>query len=170
MIKSELTYSGLTARLSRIKKNRFDMAAHDHSAKHKRSGLTKGARAVLEALEDSHNLASAQDIYGQLRNKEDKAPGLTTVYRALEALVAKGFVQAVDLGDGEKRYEVVAPGEHHHHLVCETCGQSNHLDQCVVEEIEGTIRNKYGFTIKSHVLEIFGICSDCSKKLPDSGN
>lgn len=150
------------------------MAAHSHDHKHdfernsktlKRAGLTKGAKVVLEALEETHELASAQDIYGRLRaGGGDKAPGLTTVYRALDALVEKGYVQAVDLGDGEKRYEVVAPGEHHHHLVCENCGQSNHLDQCVVEEIEDTIRAKYGFKIKSHVLEIFGVCSNCNKE------
>lgn len=141
------------------------MAVHDHSRKaHKRTGLTKGAKVVLDALEGSNELASAQDIYGRLRTGNDKAPGLTTVYRALESLVAKGYVQSVDLGDGEKRYEVVSPGEHHHHLVCESCGQSNHLDQCVVEEIEDTIRAKYGFTIKSHVLEIFGECRNCSTK------
>ncbi len=150
------------------------MAAHSHDHKHdhernnkslKRSGLTKGAKVVLDVLEESQELASAQDIYGQLRSGGgDKAPGLTTVYRALDSLVEKGYVQAVDLGDGEKRYEVVAPGEHHHHLVCETCGQSNHLDQCVVEEIEDTIRAKYGFKIKSHVLEIFGVCSNCNKE------
>ncbi len=138
--------------------------SHDHSKVQKRSGLTKGAQTVLDALEGAHTLASAQDIYGKLRLTGDKAPGLTTVYRALESLVEKGYVQAVDLGDGEKRYEVVAPGEHHHHLVCEACGQSYHLDQCVVEEIEGTIRSKYGFTIKSHVLEIFGVCSSCSAR------
>ena len=138
--------------------------AHEHNRKNiKRSGLTKGAKVVLDALEETHALSSAQDIYGQLRLGGDKAPGLTTVYRALDSLVEKGYVQAVDLGDGEKRYEVVEPGEHHHHLVCESCGQSNHLDQCVVEEIEASIRAKYGFTIKSHVLEIFGVCSNCEK-------
>ncbi len=143
------------------------MAVHDHhQAKKmlKRSGLTKGAKFVLDALEQAQDLASAQDIYGRLRNTGDKAPGLTTVYRALDSLVEKGYVQAVDLGDGEKRYEVVAPGEHHHHLVCEECGHSGHLDQCVVEEIEGTLRSKYGFIVKSHVLEIFGVCSNCHQK------
>ena len=137
--------------------------AHDHShqSHQKRSALTKGARVVLEALEQTKDLASAQDIYGALRANGDKAPGLTTVYRSLESLVSLGFVQSVDLGDGEKRYEVVTPGEHHHHLICEKCNQSNHLDQCLVEELEDGIRSKYGFLIKSHVLEIFGICANC---------
>lgn len=119
---------------------------------------------MLDALGHSKELSSAQDIYGRLRQSNEKAPGLTTVYRALESLVALGYVQAVDLGDGEKLYEVVEPGEHHHHLVCEGCGLSNHLDQCMVEEFEGAIRAKYGFQIKSHVLEIFGVCTACQSK------
>lgn len=146
------------------------MALSDHRHKsHARTGLTKGAKVVIDALEKFQELASAQDIYGRLRAEGEKAPGLTTVYRALESLVAKGYVQAVDLGDGEKRYEVVTPGEHHHHLVCESCKQSNHLDQCVVEEIEDTIRAKYGFLIKSHILEIFGVCESCHKSGPAAG-
>lgn len=132
----------------------------------KQPGLTKGAQAVLDALGQGKELSSAQDIYGRLRQSGEKAPGLTTVYRALDSLVALGYVQVVDLGDGEKLYEVVEPGEHHHHLVCETCGQSNHLDQCMVEEFEDAIRSKYGFQIKSHVLEIFGICNSCQAKQP----
>src|SRR6185437_11907390 len=95
--------------------------ANTHQHDHRRDGLTKGARKVLELLEQSHELTSAQDIYGRLRTEEEKAPGLTTVYRSLESLVGLGLVQAVDIGDGERRYEVVNPGEHHHHLVCRSC-------------------------------------------------
>lgn len=130
----------------------------------KRQGLTKGAQKVLELLEQSHELSSAQDIYGKLRTEEEKPPGLTTVYRSLESLVAMGLVQSVDLGDGERRYEVVAPGEHHHHLVCRECGGSEHLDSCLVEEIEDSIRNKYRFEIDSHVFEVFGTCIACQEK------
>ena len=133
---------------------------HTHST---REGLTKGSKRVLELLEQSHELFTAQDIYGRLRSDEGKAPGLTTVYRALEALAALGLVQAVDLGDGERRYEVVTPGEHHHHLVCRGCNTSTHLDSCLVEDIEDAIRNKYKFEIQAHIFEVFGLCEACSK-------
>lgn len=123
--------------------------------------LTKGCKRVLEVLEQSETLSSAQDIYGQMRVGNEKAPGLTTVYRSLELLVSQGLVQAVALGDGERRYELVKPGEHHHHLVCENCRTSVHLDQCVVEELEASIKSKYGFQVRGHVLEIFGVCSQC---------
>jgi Fur family ferric uptake transcriptional regulator len=136
-----------------------------HSRKDlKNAGLTKGAQRVLELLEQSHELSSAQDIYGKLRTEEPKAPGLTTVYRSLESLVQMGLVQAVDLGDGERRYEVVAPGEHHHHLVCRQCGDSTHLDSCLVEDIEKAIETKYKFRIDSHIFEVFGLCEKCAKR------
>ena len=76
--------------------------------------------------------------------------------------MAQELVQEVVLGDGERRYEVVHPGEHHHHLVCQSCNKSVHLDECLVEQFEETIRNSYGFQIKSHLLELFGLCQDCS--------
>lgn len=144
----------------------MEQAIHKHShprTPQAKAALTKGCQLVLETLEQTHELSSAQDIYGKLRTQGGKAPGLTTVYRSLESLVQLGFVQVVDLGDGEKRYEIVEPGEHHHHLVCDHCGRSVHLDQCLVEDIEEAVKGKYGFHISSHVLEIFGTCSDCSK-------
>jgi Fur family ferric uptake transcriptional regulator len=139
----------------------FKAAKHQDHPSH--AGLTKGCKRVLELLEQSHDLTSAQDIYGKLRTDEAKAPGLTTVYRSLESLVSLGLVQAVDLGDGERRYEVVSPGEHHHHLVCRGCNTSTHLDSCLVEDIEEAIRKKYNFQIQSHVFEVFGVCERCSK-------
>lgn len=126
--------------------------------------LTKGCKKVLEVLEKASTLSSAQDIHGMLRTEDMEAPGLTTVYRSLESLVGLGLVQAVDLGDGERRYELVEPGEHHHHLVCEHCKSSVHLDQCLVEELESAIKTKYKFEVRGHVLEIFGLCADCQTK------
>ena len=123
--------------------------------------LTKGCHKVIQAMEKIDGLNSAQDIYGCLRQDEPDAPGLTTVYRSLESLVGLGLVQAVDFGDGEKRYELVEPGEHHHHLVCQRCKRSVHLDMCLVEELEEGVRKKYGFEVRSHILEIFGICKQC---------
>jgi Fur family ferric uptake transcriptional regulator len=125
--------------------------------------LTKGCKRVLEVLEKTKDLSSAQDIHGQLRAEDLGAPGLTTVYRSLESLVTLGLVQAVDLGDGERRYELIEPGEHHHHIICDDCRSSIHLDMCLVEELENAIATKYGYEVRSHILEIFGKCPDCKK-------
>jgi Fur family transcriptional regulator, ferric uptake regulator len=142
------------------------MPEHSHGTVAQKSQnvkLTKGSKKVLEYLERIDELTSAQDIYGLMRTEDENAPGLTTVYRSLESLVQQGLVQAVDLGDGERRYELVHPGEHHHHLICEGCRKSVHLDECLLEQFEENIKANYGFVIKSHVLELFGTCKDCNQ-------
>jgi len=139
--------------------------AHTHThIQNTDARLTKGARKVLEALQEVKTLAAAQDIHSRMRSENQDAPGLTTVYRSLELLVAQGLVQAVELGDGEKRYELIKPGEHHHHLICSHCKESVHLDQCLVEDIDSMIKSKYGFEVNSHILEIFGTCKRCNDK------
>ncbi|HEY9785281.1 MAG TPA: transcriptional repressor [Candidatus Obscuribacterales bacterium] len=130
---------------------------------HLNQRLTKGCKKVLEILERTDTLSSAQDIHSALRNEEQNPPGLTTVYRSLESLVGLGLVQSVDLGDGERRFELVKPGEHHHHLVCDKCRSSVHLDQCLVAELEEAIKSKYGFEVRGHILEIFGLCAHCQR-------
>jgi Fur family transcriptional regulator, ferric uptake regulator len=126
--------------------------------------LTKGCKRVLEVLEKTGDLTSAQDIHVQLRSTSTKPPGLATVYRSLELLVSFGLAQAVDLGDGEQRYEVIEPGEHHHHLVCDRCRKSVHLEKCLVEDIDVLVKKGYDFETRAHVLEVFGLCSTCSRK------
>ena len=38
------------------------------------------------------------------------------------------------------------------------------MDRCLVEELETAVKQKYGFEVKSHVLELFGLCSNCAAK------
>ncbi len=123
--------------------------------------LTKGSQKVLTVLERTSALATAQDIHAQLRNEDSEAPGLTTIYRSLESLVEHGLVQAVELGDGEKRFELITPGEHHHHLICQSCRDSVHLDQCLIDDLQSAIQSKYQFEVQGHILEIFGLCKKC---------
>ncbi len=128
--------------------------------------MNKGCNQVLSALRHIGRLASAQDLHSWFRaNDPEEGPALTTVYRALDALLKFGLIQAVDIGDGEKRYEAIEPGEHHHHLICTSCLKSIHLDECFVNAIKDRIENRHGFVAESHVLEIFGLCGGCASQV-----
>lgn len=117
---------------------------------------------VLSVLETSPDMPTAQDIAARLKRTEGpKAPGLTTVYRSLDLLARMGSIQTILLPDGERRYEMVAPGEHHHHVVCEKCGASVRLASCLVENISSAVRLEFGFELTAHIIELFGLCSDC---------
>ena len=128
----------------------------------RRVRLNRNLHLVLYALKEIPNLPSAQEVHFWLKQKEPDAPGLTTIYRAIDSLLELGVIQCVVLGDGEKRYEPIEPGSHHHHLICEKCHASVHMDQCFLDQFTESVRSRHGFTTTRHVLEIFGICRNCS--------
>ena len=138
-----------------------------------RKSLPKGAKAVLEALQKAPGMLSARDLSFRMKlnyQTQDeeraqvdsvKSPGLTTIYRSLELLTRHGLVQAVSFGDQEKRYEVVEPGQHNHHLVCKSCNNNIKLKDSLLEKLEETILKDYGFSVTEHLLELFGTCQTC---------
>ena len=89
------------------------------------SGQRIGAAraAVIEYLDEQQCCRGAQEIHEALAARGSTV-GLASVYRAVDGLVEQGLLQRVDFGDGIARYEPVRAGhEHHHHLVCESCGK-----------------------------------------------
>ncbi len=124
------------------------------------STLTRSCRKILQVMK-VNELSTAQEIHAQMRAADSRAPGLSTVYRSLDWLLANKYLQAVDLGDGERRYETVRPGEHHHHLICEICHAHIHLNECLLQHFSAALNEKYGFRMTEHVLEIFGKCKEC---------
>ena len=81
--------------------------------------------------------------------------GLVTVYRALDLFSVLGLVRRLDLGDGS-RYELAE--DHHHHLICESCGYISEFEACPVDS--GLLR-EMDFEVSSHSLEVYGRCGAC---------
>ena len=116
---------------------------------------------VLDALTESNGFRSAQDIYAELRSAGAKI-GLTTVYRALQALSDAGEVDVLRTADGESVYRACHTGEHHHHLVCRKCGRTVEVAGPAVERWAAAVGAEHGFTGITHTVEVFGTCADCS--------
>jgi Fe2+ or Zn2+ uptake regulation protein len=85
----------------------------------------------------------------------------STVYRALEALTASGSVYAAHLGEGPTHYEL-ASGDHHH-AVCQVCGGVLHIEEELVNSLEGHLRDVHNFKpVRTEVL-VVGVCDTCSR-------
>jgi Fur family ferric uptake transcriptional regulator len=118
--------------------------------------------AVRQVLAGCDGFRSAQDIYADLRSSGSKI-GLTTVYRALQALSEAGEIDTLRTDDGESVYRACATGDHHHHLVCRSCGTTVEIAGPAVERWAATVGEENGFTDVTHTVEVFGTCSGCAK-------
>lgn len=105
--------------------------------------------AVLRAL--------AAEQHQSMESIRSRCPrvGMVTVYRTLDLLNGLGIVRRLDLGDGA-RYELAE--DHHHHTICESCGDISEFDECPLDPLRlpGS-----GFEPRSHSVEVYGRCAVC---------
>jgi len=119
---------------------------------------TRSQERLIEVLKTLDRAISAQDLYVELREK-NQAMGLATVYRALDVLKLEGVVQVRVIANGEALYSLVK--EDRHHLTCLQCGDSIPIEECPVHDLENRLNQAYQFKIYYHMLEFFGLCQRC---------
>lgn len=121
---------------------------------------TRQRTAVASTLAKLDGFTSAQALHDVLR-RDGESVGLTTVYRHLQALADAGEVDVLRTDDGESVYRRCAGADHHHHLVCRSCGATVEVTGPAVEAWAETIASEHGFSDVSHTLEVFGTCASC---------
>jgi Fur family ferric uptake transcriptional regulator len=134
--------------------------------------VTVAREAILDMLAKTDKHMSAEDIYMKLHPVYPNI-GLTTVYRTLDVLSNLAIIFKLDIGDGRARYELAESPKkpnHHHHLVCTGCRKiidySDFIDQEIklLQETEKGLSKKYNFKITNHLIQFYGLCSDCASK------
>ncbi len=134
--------------------------------------ITAGREAIIEALAQTHDHLSAEDLYSRIHDRNPNV-GLTTIYRTLDMLVNSGLVFKFDFGDGKARYELTEGpkgAHHHHHLVCTGCKRvidyTDFIDDEVelLHRIEKGLSKKYTFKIDNHLIQFYGLCQSCAIK------
>ena len=121
--------------------------------------LTPQRIMILSAVEEADSHISAEDIYVQVHTQYPHM-NISTVYRTLELLKELGLVTETDMGDGRVRYHSIGKG-HHHHLVCEKCGQIIDMKESNLNPLWAEIRQRYGFKVNMKHLAFFGLCPRC---------
>ncbi|TDE01326.1 Fur family transcriptional regulator [Jiangella asiatica] len=136
------------------------MSVRDQPVKEHRR--TRQRAAVDEVLDDTTDFISAQDLHAALRAR-GAGVGLATVYRTLQTLADDGKVDVLRSDGGEAVYRRCVREEHHHHLVCRSCGATVEIAGPTVERWASSVAEKHGFVDVSHTLEIFGTCPRCAQ-------
>ena len=124
-----------------------------------RASVPRGA--VVDALAELGCSVTAREI-ADLLEWQGQRVGLASVYRALELLDRMRLVQRFDVGEGVARYEPAYPsGEHHHHLVCDTCGNVTAFEDPELEHAIERLTRRVPFAIDAHDVTLRGECPNC---------
>jgi Fur family zinc uptake transcriptional regulator len=126
--------------------------------------LTPIRRRVLAALLDSHRPLGAYEIIDRLAPRGPR-PAPITAYRALDFLRENGLVHRI-----ESRNAFIACVHNHAagelvvFLICERCSAVGEASSAEVATTLASAARAAGFTPRSPVIEISGVCSHCRSR------
>jgi Fur family ferric uptake transcriptional regulator len=124
---------------------------------------TDQRRLIVETFFHAQNHVSIEDLLALVRAQDPKV-GYATVYRTLKLLAECGVAFERRFGDGLTRYELADDTSHHDHLICVECGDITEFEEPRIEALQDEIAKRYGFELKTHKHEMYGICPKCQVK------
>jgi Fur family ferric uptake transcriptional regulator len=117
--------------------------------------------AVVETLADLGCSVTAKEIADRL-NERGQDVGVASIYRTLDLLDRLRLAKRVDAAEGIARYEPIDPsGEHHHHLVCESCGEVTAFEDRELEQAIAEVSRRVDYAVGAHDVTLRGECPAC---------
>jgi Fe2+ or Zn2+ uptake regulation protein len=124
---------------------------------------TPRRRAVVDILAEAGQPLALPEILSR-----GDALAQSSVYRNLVVLEQAGVVRRVTSTDDFARYELAEDlTEHHHHLICSSCGTvddftaSSRFEQTVARAVAEIARDT-GFDAHHHRIDLIGVCNRCA--------
>lgn len=117
--------------------------------------------AVFDALAGFEKPASAYDIAEAVSKAEGRRVAANSVYRILDLFVGANLARRVESANA---YVANAHPDCLHDcifLICDSCGQTVHLDDDVLSGGVRAAAENAGFSAPRPVIEVRGRCGDC---------
>jgi len=124
--------------------------------------FTPQRKTILEAFLNYAGHVEVEDLFHIVR-EIDSTIGIATVYRTMNILVDCGLARDNILSKGHKTFEKLYHQSHHDHLICTLCDKIVEFEHPLIEKYQLEICQTYGFTLRQHKMEIYGVCVDCQK-------
>jgi Fur family ferric uptake transcriptional regulator len=123
--------------------------------------LSAPRAAVVDTLATLGCSVTAKEIGDRLRDSGVDV-GVASIYRTLELLDKLRLARRVDAAEGVARYEPIDPsGDHHHHLVCERCGEVTAFEDRDLERAIEQLSGRVDYAIDAHEVTLRGECPGC---------
>jgi Fur family ferric uptake transcriptional regulator len=92
-----------------------------------------------------------------------------TVYRTVGLLSRLHLINEVSVG-GVSHYEYADAETRHHHMVCEHCGTTSHLEPRYLDRLRETLLEATGFELHTEHFTVSGLCRACRENAAHSHN
>lgn len=138
---------------------RFKRVLRDNGLKY-----TKQREVLLQTLYNNNEHFTPEQLYLYIKERHPGLNvGIATVYRSLNLLEESGMVTSISFGAQGKKFEL-ANKPHHDHIICRHCGVIVEFEDQVIEKRQLTIAKDNGFKLTGHIMQLYGVCSECSKQ------
>ncbi len=114
--------------------------------------------AIAKYVLNNKEHPTAKRIYQEIRGTHPTV-SLATIYATLKVLKEFGFIQELNLPDGQSRFDPNL--EPHAHLVCVKCGDIADWEDPLLSEIISRISDDTDFIVNFFGLDIHGVCRKC---------
>ena len=123
---------------------------------------TRQRKLVLDAVRQSYNHPTADEIYNVVRAQDDKI-SRGTVYRNLSLLADLGEIQKLTPGQGPDRFDAnVHPTiDPHAHIICASCSRVIDVPLPFDAQLNAKASEQIGWHVTSHYTIFEGLCPDC---------
>ncbi len=123
---------------------------------------TSQRRALVDALRGAGKPRSIPELLAT------SAVPQSSAYRNLTVLEHAGAVRRVATDEDHNHFELAEVlTEHHHHLICRSCGRVDDvtLPTAVERQVDRTldrVARRAGFAEVAHRLDLIGTCAECA--------
>lgn len=124
---------------------------------------TRQRDEILKAFVEAGRHMSLEELHARVK-KGNPRIGFATVYRTMKLLAKAGIAEERHFEDGFTRYEYRGTEGHHDHLICTNCGRIIEFENKRIEQLQQEVARKNRFIVKSHKLELYGLCDRCAEK------
>lgn len=117
---------------------------------------------ILYVLFTINSHISAQEISSEIYKIYKNEISMTSIYLFLNFLETHHLANSFE-ENGVKKFELNLKSSHDH-LVCEICGKIVDFEDEMIEQRQEQICKEKNFKEQSHMMMLYGICSDCQVK------
>jgi len=129
--------------------------------KHHHLRWTPQRKSILKVFLQQKGHVPIDDLHKKIQ-AQDPTIGIATLYRTMKLLMDAGLAEMHTFNE-KTTYEHLYQIRHHDHLICKVCGKTVEFEHPLIEKYQVEVCERHNFTLKSHRMELFGICYECQK-------